>query len=198
MIRIAFAKEGGGYFANSELKFGVSSQDKCEEDREYLTETLGNFFHEITNVQCLKEDFETYFQASAKIPIVRTTESRFTSIPGLLNISVTPGEKIRLGLYLSPEHFRSLKEIIKEKYWNTINIEEFSLSWVIINDTKDNVILTATSVYVNTKPIPGSSEIELKSKSKTTILVSNVLKDYIFENGTSSFLSFESKQKAAK
>ncbi|AXR68329.1 hypothetical protein DPV73_10135 [Leptospira mayottensis] len=198
IIKIANTKGGIKYFANSELKFGVNSQDKCEEDKEYLTKTLGNYFHEITNVQCSKEEFENYFQASVKIPIVRTTESQFTSIPGLLNITVTPGEKVQIGLFLSPEHFNSLKETIKEKYWNTININEFSLGLVIINDTKEKVKLTATSVYVDKKPIPGFSEFELKSKSKTTILLSNVLKDYIFENSTSTFLSFETKQQGTK
>ncbi|MBW0435453.1 hypothetical protein HGB47_17735 [Leptospira yasudae] len=198
IIKIATTKGDSEYFANSELKFGVSSHDKCEEDKEHLTETLGNYFHDISNIQCSKEDFENYFQASVKIPIVRATESQFTSIPGLLNITVTPGEKIQVGLYLSPEHFNSLKETIKEKYWNTINIDEFSLGLIIINDTKEKIKLTAASVYVGKKPIPGTSEFELKSKSKTTILLSNVLKDYIFENSTSSFLSFDGKLKASK
>ncbi|WP_156469897.1 DUF7424 family protein [Leptospira alstonii] len=198
VIKIANGKGDKEYFAGSQLKFGVSSEEKCEEDKEYLIETLGNYFHEISEVKCTKEEFESYFQASIKIPMVKAVDGKFTSVAGLLNITVTPGEKIQVGLYLSPEYFNSLKETIKEKYWNTINIDEFSLGLIVINDTKEKVKLDVASVYVNDKPIPGSAEVELKSKSKTNILLSNVLKDYIFENGTGIFLSVETKTKGSK
>ncbi|WP_125169887.1 DUF7424 family protein [Leptospira perolatii] len=188
ILDIASSKSNKTVYANSSLKFGVSSQEQCEEDKEFLIKTIGQQFKDLKDARCTKQEYENFFEASIKIPMVKLEDKEFKPQPGLLNITVKVADKIKVGLYLSSESFNSLKTAIKEKYWSTINIDEFTLGMNLVNDSKTKLKIEVASVYMDNKPFPKLEAVDIEPKSKVSLRLSNVLRDAVYENGKGDFL----------
>ena len=156
-------------FAVSELKFGVGSMEKCEEDKEFLTNLLSNYFKNIRDLNCIKQDFDSYLVSTVDIPIVAYEKEEFEPEAGLMNITVKNAYPIRVGLYLNESEFRELKAKINDKYWQSIKMEDFSMNLTFFNDTKQSIKMEATSAFVNSEPIPFWKSFQINPKSKLSI-----------------------------
>ncbi|TGN20481.1 DUF7424 family protein [Leptospira idonii] len=195
IFEIANGIETKQAYSNAELRFSVPSEAKCLEDKEYLISTLSDYFGEIKNAKCATSNLEGYFQGSVKIPIILAKGNQITPVEGLFNVTIAKGDLIRVGLFLNTELFDHLQETIQAKYFNTLKIEEFSLGISVINDTKNKINAEVLSVYIEQEPVPGIKKFEMAPRSKTNIVLSNVLRDSFYVNGASDFLYLESKQK---
>lgn len=182
-------------FAVSELKFGVGSLEKCEEDKEYLTNLLSNYFNNIRDLKCANIEMDTFLISTVDIPIVAFTKKEFEPVDGLLNITVKPGKPIRVGLFLNESEFSDLKAKINDKYWQSIKMEDFSLNFTLFNDTKQITKAEVTSSFVNSEPVPFWQSYQLNPKNKLSIELSNVLKEYINKKTISDFIKIEVESK---
>ncbi len=189
---IEVAKKGSkDGFAVSELKFGVGSLEKCEEDKEFLTNLLSNYFKNIRDLKCTNIEMDTFLISTVDIPIVAFTKTEFEPETGLMNITVKTGKPIRVGLYLNESDFTELKTKINDKYWQSIKMEDFSMNLTFFNDTKQSIKMEATSAFVNSEPIPFWKSFQINPKSKLSIELSNVLKEYINQKTIADFIRID-------
>jgi hypothetical protein len=80
-----------------------------------------------------------------------------------------------------------MQNYVKEEYWKTLSMSDFSIAIRINNDTRSNIKIYLTSVYADKKPIIFTEDFSLARRDILTIKFSDVLRDYIHENGYALF-----------
>ncbi len=183
--------KAAGLRAVTELKFPVSSDQKCEEDKESLKAFLSEFFRNMRDLNCRTIDMESYLFSTVDIPIVYYKEKDFVPESGLLNILIRKNRSVQAGIFLNQESFQSLKNQVNEKYFMTVMMNDFAMKLNISNDLKKNVRLEVSSAFAEGEAVPFSKSFTVENGSTIAIELSNVLKEYIRENGTGFFLNLD-------
>lgn len=188
----------GKKFANSKVRFGMNSLEKCEEDKEALTKILKEHFNQLNEVECKKDIEEFFLEANFQLPIIKLVNGQFDIEEGLLNLTVSKINKIKIGLFIDKEEFNELNNSIKEKYSQNLKIEDFQINFEFHNDTKSEINLYLDSVYIKGKAFPRRTKLKLQTEQIETFHLSNIMKEFIYDTSHTDFLSIDIIEKPDK
>ena len=181
----------GSKSIDSEIKFETTNLEKCNEDKEGLEKILSEHFNNLKNLECKKDSETSYLYAQFQLPMVKLINGQYEVVDSLFNLTVNMNKTIRVGLYLDKEEFNQLNKALSEKYSQILNLDNLSLNFSLINDSKKDINLKLYSIYSEEKAYPKSSITTLTAGSKFDFALSNILKDYILQESFGEFLIIE-------
>jgi hypothetical protein len=84
--------------------------------------------------------------------------------------------------------FEELNSIILNNFYQTFDLKDFYIEIVLVNDLKKDVNVELQGVYVNSRPYPFLTRITMKNRDKLIIKFSDVLRDYMAQEGKTVFV----------
>lgn len=188
----------GKKYAPSKIKFGMNTIEKCNEDKEALTKILTEHFNSLKDVQCKKENEEIFLEGNFELPITKLINGQYDIEEGLLNLTVSKINRIKMGLYIDKEEFNELNKAIQEKYSQSLKIEDFQISFEFHNDSKSEINLFLDSVYINGKAYPRRTKLKLLPEQIETFSLSAIMKEFVYESSQTDFISIDILEKPDK
>ena len=180
------------YNTRGTILIQLSSDDKIEETYSLIS----GYFKNISKPRLIKRDYYSYMEADIEIPVNKlntNNEFKYDS-SSLINILLKiNNDNYEIGLHFDKEGFESLRELIYEKYYQSLDIEEFKLILKINNDLRTSNIVSPYYVYVDNEPYLYGNSIEMKPRDEVIVRLSDVLRDFIYKNSNQLFLRFEKK-----
>lgn len=160
-------------------------EKEFNEKKDGITQILTSYFDEIKNIR-YEEDrtrviLTGYYVADVEIP-VSTNESLKNRI--FMISSQRDGSLI---MVFNREIFEGLSKKIAEKNVY-LKLEDMVIQVTLINDLRKDVDIEVQGVYANNKPYPFTKKFTLKHREKLVITFSNVLRDYMVEEGKTTFV----------
>ena len=157
------------------LSFEMSSKDKCNEDKEEISNILKNYFINFVAKDCYSEDFNSFLRIGADIPII------IDPVPGdgkvdvsdqsVVSFAVVKGENEQSNYYssylaLNNQLFELISKDIKSKYYQTLKLDKTKIKLAINNDGRETEEIRFASSFVNGKPVvfPQNFKIERRQK----------------------------------
>ncbi len=166
-----------------------SSAIDDEEKMEFIKQTLNG----VTNVQKSGGDFSTSYTFEVSVPILGpNAPESLVKENDLLWVKIQTGEK---GTQVSYKYndlvIDKISAWTSEKYFSTINKNDFKVSVNIENDSQGDFTFSAWSVYVNSEPFPFEYTGKIARREKLTLSISDIFCESINkEEGYSYFLEF--------
>ena len=181
--------EEENFYIKAIIEFEILSEDKFNETLVFLKK----YFKKVENPKIVDRNFDTFLNAEIELPIVKSQKYEFSPTNDLLNITLeaTNENTMELGLYINKTLFHEIKEYISEEYWQTIDIEDMTIYLFINNDLRQKVSVDLHHVYVNNKAVLGQKDIKLARRDEINIKISDLLRDYIYENGFAYFINIK-------
>ena len=136
-----------------------------DEYNDTIAAFLQEIFREAGNFREQTVDFSTVLLADVRIPVVHVDS--LSEDEDLMSIVVIPLEESGLlfGLTLNEVVFQSIFDFVEEELWQSLSIEDFSVTINLVNDLRETVVVELDSVYVNREPILYAEEFELKRRT---------------------------------
>lgn len=164
------------------LSFEMSSEDKCNQDKEKISNVLKNYFINFVAKDCYSEDFNSYLRIGADIPIIKD------QVPGrqvnvsdksVISFAVVKGENEQLNYYtsyiaLNNQLYDSISKEIKDKFYQTLKLNKTKIELAINNDGRDTEEVRFASSFVNGKPVVFPRNFKIERRQKIDFLGSNV------------------------
>jgi hypothetical protein len=163
-----------------ETKAAVNIEIPSADSKEQMLGVLKDYFKTMENEKIVSRDMNTYLSFNTTFPIVYIKDgSGPRNIEDLMYLVVvtidSPNPIIEIGL--NKGSLAKLNAYIKEKYYQSITIEEMIITLIINNDTSKECKVVAQASYVNEKPKPFAAETKIKKREEVTIRLSDVLRD---------------------
>jgi len=176
-------EEKGDLNTPMNLSFEMSSEDKCNQDKEKISNILKNYFINFVAKDCYREDFNAYLRIGADIPIIRDPVPNdgqvSVSDKSVISFAVVKGENEELSYYtsyiaLNNQLFDSISQEIKKNYYQTLKLNKTKIELAINNDGRDTEEVRFASSFVNGKPVVFPRNFLIERRQKIDFLGSNV------------------------
>jgi len=180
------------FYTEANVAFEILS----DKDKEKYMNFISNHFKDAKNFRIESRGLKTFIYADIKIPIVlkKNDSQHLAHLISIIVDSIQENE-IDFGIYLNKDKFKQLQDYVQEEYLTNLSISDLKIYTKIMNNTKSDATIHLTSVYANQEPVPFPKEFSLKKRDTINIEISNVLRDYIYENDTAIFAKFKNYQK---
>jgi hypothetical protein len=184
-------KSGTG---TTDIKATVNIQIPSEDSRDQMLGVLQGYFRNIDNVKTLTKDMNTFLSFSSSFPMIYVgSKTQFEMPSDMLAIIIanaeTGGPLLEIGI--NKNQLEKLNAYVKDQYYQSITIDEMTLSAIVNNDSRSDYKIQAQAVYLNEKPTPFAKEVVLKRREEVNIRLSDVLRDSIKD---SDFVEFAQLQ----
>lgn len=166
----------------STIKLEILSEDTYRENKDKITNILLNYFWEIDNVRFEKGNLENYYVGDVDISFVRNKDESKT----LVWLTVDKDGILYMGF--NKNAFEELSETVLTEFYQTLDIKDFNIEIVLVNDLKKDIVIEGQGVYINNKPMPFLNKVSVKNRQKIKIVFSNVLRDYMVDNEITPFV----------
>ena len=165
------------------LSFEMSSENKCNEDKEKISNILNNYFINFVAKDCYSEDFNSFLRVGADIPIIKDP------VPGdgqvdvsdksVISFAVVKGENEQLMYYstyiaLNNQLFELISKEINDKFYQTLKLNKTKIELAINNDGREAEELRFASSFVNGKPVVFPQNFKIERRQKIDFLGSDV------------------------
>lgn len=172
-------------FTSAKIAFESPSSSERQNVINFITEN----FREAKNFHDEERGMDTLIVADIKVPV--TGLSNIASVNGddLITIVVERKDEktISFGVYFNQEKFQAMQKYISEEFYQDLSIKDMTLFLKVSNDMRQDVKLTLRNVYADQKPILFTDGFLLSRRDTVNIRFSDVLRDYIHDNGHAIF-----------
>lgn len=165
----------------SVLKLEIFSKDTFKENKDKITDIIKEYFDNVENVRYEENNLRSYYVADIEIPITKGLEIE----DKILSFSFNG---VSLFIRFNNSLFEELNSIILNNFYQTFDLKDFSIEIVLVNDLKKDVNVELQGVYVNSRPYPFLTRITMKNRDKLIIKFSDVLRDYMAQEGKTVFV----------
>lgn len=166
----------------SVLKLEIISKDTFKENKDKITDIIKEYFDNVENVRYEENNLRSYYVADIEIPITKGLEIE----DKILSFSFNG---VSLFIRFNNSLFEELNSIILNNFYQTFDLKDFSIEIVLVNDLKKDVNVELQGVYVNSRPYPFLTRITMKNRDKLIIKFSDVLRDYMAQEGKTVFVN---------
>ncbi len=164
----------------STIKLEIMAESTFKEQKNKITEVLKDYFGEVKNVRYEGSNFKSYYVADFELPVISELRDE-----GMLYLSADKNGNM---LFLfNNEIFEELNKRILNEFYQSLDLKDMYINITLINDLRREIDIEVQGVYVNYKPCPYIEKFKLKNREKVIISFSNVLRDYMVENGRAVF-----------
>ena len=166
----------------SVLKMEIISKDTFKENKDKITDIIKEYFDNVENVRYEEDNLRSYYVADIEIPITKGLEIE----DKILSFSFNG---VSFFIRFNNSLFEELNSIILNNFYQTFDLKDFSIEIVLVNDLKKDVNVELQGVYVNSRPYPFLTRITMKNRDKLIIKFSDVLRDYMAQEGKTVFVN---------
>lgn len=180
-------------FVNTKLKLEMPSEEECQNKAGEIIEMLSQYFEEITNPQCITEEFSNYLLLDVKIPMIKYQKDKELFVPdkGFYLLYVTQeNDQYHLLAMLDKEVFDRFNQRVEEKFFDSIEPEDLTIEFVVRNDSRKKVRVTCNSAYLSGTPVVNSGSVVLENRQNLEVLLSRIHTEYFYSQGNTSIASF--------
>uniref|UniRef100_A0A7C3RIR8 DUF7424 domain-containing protein n=1 Tax=Dictyoglomus thermophilum TaxID=14 RepID=A0A7C3RIR8_DICTH len=168
-------------WVNSVLRLEIVSKNTFKENKDEITSVLEEYFDNVENVRYEENSLQSFYVADIEIPLTKSEEVE----DRVISFSFKDDN---LYVNFNNSLFEGLNSSIFNKFYQSIEINDLSIEVMLINDLKRDVSIELQGVYVNLKPYPFLKKLTMKNRDKMMIRFSNVLRDYVAQEGKTAFV----------
>ena len=175
--------EGGVSDLLTTATVAVQASGGAEETRTYIE----NNFRDAGNFRQQNRNFTNFILADIKIPIANAEAERdYLNDQDLVAVVVRSAEDggAEFGIVLNREKYRQISQHVEDEYYQSISPQDMTIQLRLSNDSRRDVTVQLSDVYANQEPLPFERSYELSSRDAVELRFSNVLRDYLFEEGS--------------
>lgn len=193
---------------NCNVDLQISSEDEYNKEPEKYLNIISSAFYEAKNPLVTKQDMNTYLSAKGKIYLGREIISKVKESNGKEDTEVdksliyfTCDENYKyISIYLNFEKdkYNQLNYTIKENTFQDIELKDFNINIEILNDRNETCEIIINSSYVNNEPVLYSKSFKIEKRDKLNVNITNVFKDYTFQNGKECIIKILKKNEGNK
>ena len=187
IISVSQNKNDKTVFSEGSLKVDIDSKESCEEKSKKIVRIISSYFHLKGTGSCSVEGEKTFFSIAIDVPFL--AETKWNSSNELTAIIVKKDlKKIYFGVGISQSRFDQLSGKIKATFSQSIKIEDMTYSIRLLNDSGIGPVEgTVHSVFINGSPEPFESSFKIDPGKNAEIILSNVLRNKIYQDGIKYF-----------
>jgi len=183
---------------NAVIRFEISGKETFEENKDQITEILGNYFTDIKHVRLENADFKSYYAADAKFPIYAAAKEPENK-DSMIFISADKKDDVyRISLNIGNGFISHLNRNIPDSFMQKYSIRDLSFDFKLSNDTKQKITTKVHSSYIDGKASPFTSETAIDARDSVSIKVSEVFRDFIEAEGSGVFVEFKAPKEEKK
>lgn len=193
---------------NCNVDLEISSEDEYNKEPEKYLNILSNAFYEAKNPAVTKQDMKTYLSAKGKIYFGReiikktnedTEKEDEEADKSLIYFTCDEDEKyINIYLNFEKDKYNQLNYTVKENTYQDIELKDFNISIEVQNDQNEPCVLIINFSYVNNEPVLYNKSFTIEKREKLDIDITNIFKDYTFQNGKECIIKILKKNKVIK
>lgn len=158
-------------------------------ENEELEDFIRQNFRDVENLRVVEDDYyNMYLVFDSKVPIItldnisKLDDKDLFAIVTKSSISKANANEIQFGLYMNKDKYEDIKIFIEEQFFSTISMSKIHLYIFLYNDFLTNLKITLNAIYVNYEPIISPTDFILKKDEKLELILSDIIKDYIYNN----------------
>lgn len=170
-------------FTNAIFVFQVS------EENQDLNDFIYNNFRDVENLRYEEdEDYNMYLVFDSRVPIIskdnidKLEDKDLFAIVAKTNSDRSVEQEFQFGLYMNKIKFFDIHNFIKEKFYSTISMSNLHLFIDLYNNFAPNLKISLNAIYVNDEPIIYPEDFVLPKGEIIRLRLSDVIKDYIYNN----------------
>ncbi len=179
---------------NAKIKLEMPSENECIEKGGEIINILNEYFYDVENGKCITEGFDNYLIVDTKIPIMLYEEDTFQeNFPekGFFSLLIYDLQgSYTLAPFIEQNRFLQFNSLFEEKFFEKIDADDLTLMFSVRNDSRKNIKVVGSSVYINGSPFPNSGQVILENRQNAEFLMSKISTEYIYSEGIISLLSF--------
>ncbi|HBS05171.1 MAG TPA: hypothetical protein DEA96_09410 [Leptospiraceae bacterium] len=189
IMKVLQSRGSDGIPARAVIRMEMAGKEACEEKKGKMTEILSRYYGKPESSRCLEEGIGTYLEATVSLVVNRKGLVRDSSITSILLEQDKAGIQIRVAM--DQGSFRRMQDEMSEAFFQKPEIEDLLVVLNFRNDTRSSLISQARFVYVDGKPLPMESKVVLDPGRVIEVRLSDVARDYIYQNGSLTLLTVE-------
>ena len=153
------------------------------DNKQQVVDLISSYFLQPENIREGEKEYSTVLLADVQIPLTyQKADPTLRSMFSIIAEETTTSFPV--SMYLNKQLFTSLNAEVYKIAYQGITVQELGLSIQINNDTKGKVKISTAAAYVNSKPIPFPSTIEIDRRQIVDLVPSDVLRDTLLQGDT--------------
>lgn len=190
VMRVIQSADAEGIPSTALIRLEMGSEEGCQENRPKVIEILSRYYGKTDSAECSRKDFQTFLEAEVPLSVVRKGEELNTKITSVLLESTNEGVEIRVAM--DRGSFERMQNEMEEAFFNKPEVEDLTVVIRFLNDARNQTLVTsARLVYIDGKPLPTDTRVLLDPGRSVEIRLSDVARDYIYQQGSLSILSLQ-------
>ncbi|MGB9796157.1 DUF7424 family protein [Fervidobacterium gondwanense] len=155
------------------LKISVSDRDSHDDYADEITEILSKRFETTENVRYDSDG--TYYVADVEIT---------TDTSKLISFSLKQDGTFTIN-FNKEELKAANEESAAVNSNNTVSENEITFTILVVNDLKKNIVIEPQGgIYIDKVPYPFPEKMNVKSRSRFTVVVTDLFRDYLVQKGS--------------
>ena len=169
------------YFTTTTIEMESPGEDSLEQ----LKLKMKEWFREAQNFRQITRDYSTFLVADIKIPVHSRSQMKLDTTRDLLSLVLEENKEgnIDFGFRFDQGMFEQISSYVKDEFWSSVSIQDWTFSIVLKNDTRDSQRIILQTVYANQQPVLFPEEFTLRARDSITINFADVLRDYAYKEG---------------
>ncbi len=189
IMKVLQSRGAEGIPARASIRMEMAGKESCEEKKGKAVEILSRYYGKPESSKCVEEGLSTFLITRVPLVVSRKGLVRDKSITSILLEQDDSGIQLRVAM--DQGSFRRMQEEMSNAFFQKPEIEDLLVVLKFQNDTQSSLISQARFVYVDNKPLPMESKVILDPGRLIEIRLSDVARDYIYQNGSLVILRVE-------
>ena len=173
-------------FTPATLALPVTSVDECEKDTGQIVAIMQGIVDSFEPRGCERKDMESFLLAGLQIPLLDSVAD-WEQADALFGIISQPdrngGEHTNVFIMMNLPKYKILAERVKDEFYQSLDLDESSISVVLNNDEREDITIMAEGAFVQGKP-ELAAEFTVPRRGQIAIGLSNVSVGFLGRNGS--------------
>ncbi|MCB1139225.1 MAG: hypothetical protein KDK23_10740 [Leptospiraceae bacterium] len=187
VMRVLQWKAGSAIPSRALIRIQMASEEGCEQDKSRVAEILSRYYGVPESLLCKEEGLSIYLEATVPLNVSRRSGEINKKITAIQLEETADGIEIRVAM--DRGSFERMQNEMEEVFFRKPEVNDLSLILRFRNDTRQTLISTAKFVYVDDRPLPMESKVNLDPGRTVEIRLSDVARDYVYQQGVLTVLT---------
>ena len=177
------------FYAPAEFKLEMSTEKKCNEEKENIGMILNGYFDDIKVKNCISEGTNSFLLVSLVIPVIGVAQHETKkSIIGILSSYYSKSNTYQADIKINLDGLKLLNKKIKEKYYFDLDFKDSNIIFKFKNDGKSKEKINIQGSFVDGQPYVRYSYVEIGANKSMEIKFSNVKTSHFNKTGSTTVL----------
>lgn len=187
VMRVLRSKAESGIPSRAVIRLEMASSESCEEKKSRVGEILSRYYGAPESLICKEQNFSSFLEATVPLNVSRRGGELNDRITAIQLDETAEGIEIRVAM--DRGSFERMQKEMEEAFFQKPEVKDLSLNLRFHNDARQTLISSTKFVYVDNRPLPMESKVNLDPGRTVEIRLSDVARDYVYQQGALTVLT---------